>query len=244
VTPVGGPAAGRHQSGLLVSGIFDFFRTATHPRPMGSEPDPRERVGEPAGWQAQKSAATRRRIVEAAIRCFVDLGYAGTTTIAIAARAGLSRGAMLHHFPSKIDVVRAAVEHLHRKRLKAFRKSLGRHLPGGGDRVRQALEAYWGHVRHPMFVAFLELAVAARTDRELAAMLLPARQAFELEWRRTAREVFPEWLGHEERFELALDLSRHVLEGLAADSMIHRDPAREQRLLAYTERTLRELVGG
>ncbi len=211
---------------------------------MGNVMPPAGRTQESSGWQAQKSAATRHRIVEATIRCFVELGYAGTTTTAIAARAGLSRGAMLHHFPSKIDVVRAAVEHLHGKRLKAFRKSLERQLPGGGDRVRQALDAYWGHVRHPMFVAFLELAVAARTDRELAAMLLPARQAFETEWRRTAREVFPEWLGHEERFELALDLSRHVLEGLAADSMVHRDAAREQRLLGHLERTLRELVGG
>jgi AcrR family transcriptional regulator len=211
---------------------------------MGRDSSPPDRAPEHSGWQAQKSAATRLRIVEAAIRCVVDLGYAGTTTTAIAARAGLSRGAMLHHFPSKIDVVRAAVEHLHRKRLTAFRRSLERHLPGGGDRVRQALEAYWGHVRHPLFVAFLELAVAARTDRELAAILLPARQSFEAEWRRTAREVFPEWLGHEERFELALDLSRHVLEGLAADSLAHRDPARERRLLGYLERTLRELVGG
>ncbi len=210
---------------------------------MGRESHPLERTQEPAGWQAQKSAATRHRIVTAAVRCLVDLGYAGTTTTAIAARAGLSRGAMLHHFPSKIDVVRAAVEHLHARRLKAFRKSLERTAPAGGDRVRQALDAYWAHVRHPMFVAFLELAVAARTDRELAAILLPARADFEREWRRTAREVFPEWLGHEERFELALDLSRHVLEGLAAGVVTQREPARERRLLEYLERTLHELVG-
>ena len=51
------------------------------------------------GWQAQKSAATRNLIIEAAIKCFVELGYAQTTTTAIADKAGLSRGAMLHHFP-------------------------------------------------------------------------------------------------------------------------------------------------
>jgi hypothetical protein len=95
-----------------------------------------------------------------------------------------------------------------------------------------------------MFVAFLELTVAARTDRELAAILRPAQAVFEQEWRRTAREVFPEWLGSEERFELALDLSRHVLEGLAAELVTRDDPAREKRLIGYLERTLRELVGG
>ena len=64
---------------------------------------------EPAGWQAQKSAATRNLIVNATVRCLVEVGYGRTTTQAIASQAGLSRGAMLHHFPLKSDAVRAAV---------------------------------------------------------------------------------------------------------------------------------------
>ena len=71
---------------------------------MATDPLQSSSTPEPTGWQAQKSAATRNLIVEAAIRCFVDLGYAQTTTTAIAEKAGLSRGAMLHHFPSKIDI--------------------------------------------------------------------------------------------------------------------------------------------
>jgi AcrR family transcriptional regulator len=91
-----------------------------------------------AGWQAQKSASTRLQIVESALRCVVDLGYSCTTTTVIADKAGLSRGAMLHHFPSKIDIVRAAVEHLHAKRLKAFRRAIDK-LPRDETRVRRAL---------------------------------------------------------------------------------------------------------
>ena len=67
---------------------------------------------EPRGWQAQKSASTRRLIIESAIKCFVDLGYSRTTTTEIAKRAGLSRGAMLHHFPSKVEIVKAAVDYM------------------------------------------------------------------------------------------------------------------------------------
>lgn len=197
----------------------------------------------PGGWQAQKSAATRNLIVEAAIRCFVDLGYAQTTTTAIAEKAGLSRGAMLHHFPSKIDIVRAAVDYLHGKRLKAFRKSVQRAAPGDGDRVRQAVEAYWAHVRHPMFVAFFELSVAARTDRELAAILLPAQEAFESEWYRTAVELFPEWEGRAEKFDLGFDLSRYVMEGMAVSFLTHKETERDKRLLRYLEEKLRELMG-
>lgn len=210
---------------------------------MSTDPVDLQGSQEPAGWQAQKSAATRNLIVEAAIKCFVDLGYAQTTTTAIADKAGLSRGAMLHHFPSKIDIVRAAVEYLHGKRLKAFRKAIQRSQPLEGDRVRQAVEAYWSHVRHPMFVAFFELSVAARTDPELAAILLPAQEAFEREWYRTAKEVFPEWEGRQEQFDTALDLSRYVMEGMAVSFITHKETERDKRLLRFLEEKLRELLG-
>jgi len=199
-------------------------------------------AGPPAGsgWQAQKSASTRGLIVDSAIKCFVDLGYARTTTTAIAERAGLSRGAMLHHFPSKIDVVRAAVDHLHAKRLKALRKAMMR-PSGETDRVRQGVDAYWAHVKHPMFVAFFELSVAARTDAELSSILRPAQEAFERDWNKTTQEVFPEWRGNQEAFELGLDLSRYLLEGMAISFLTHKETERDKRVLQYLEDKLREL---
>ena len=193
-----------------------------------------------AGWQAQKSASTRSLIVDAAIKCFVDLGYARTTTTAIAERAGLSRGAMLHHFPSKIDIVRAAVDHLHAKRLKALRKAMMR-PSGETDSVRQGVDAYWSHVKHPMFVAFFELSVAARTDDELASILRPAQEAFERDWNKATRDVFPEWHGNQEAFELGLDLSRYLLEGMAISFLTHKENERDKRVLQYLEDKLREL---
>lgn len=196
---------------------------------------------EPTSWQAQKSAATRNLIIESAIQCFVDLGYARTTTTRIAHAAGLSRGAMLHHFPSKMDVVKAAVDELHTKRLKAFRNSIKRAPPPGKGRVHVAVQAYWEHVRHPTFVAFFELTVAARSDPQLYAILEPAQAAFYDEWYRTATEAFPEWQSDREAFNLALDLSRYLLEGMAVSSLTHAEPAREQHLLEYLENQLRLL---
>lgn len=200
---------------------------------------PEEGVG--AGWQAQKSASTRRLIIEAAIRCFVELGYAQTTTTRIAEMAGLSRGAMLHHFPSKIDIVRAAVDYLHAKRLKAFRRAVEAIAPED-DRVRFSVEAYWQQVNHPWFMAFFELSVAARTDAELRTILQPAQEAFDREWHQTAWEVFPEWKDNPEAFDLALDLSRCLMEGMAVSFMTHDPTERDQRLLAYLEEKLRELA--
>jgi AcrR family transcriptional regulator len=198
-------------------------------------------ISEPSGWQAQKSANTRNLILDSAISCFVELGYAGTTTTAIAKKAGLSRGAMLHHFPSKLDVVRAAVEHLHSKRLRAFRRAMTRSTSPGTDRVVLGVGEFFSHVRHPMFVAFLELSVAARTDPELAGILRPTQEAFEHEWYRTAKEVFPEWEGRGEHFDIALDLSRYVMEGMAVSFLTNRGRERDERVLSYLTDKLHEL---
>src|SRR5512139_605548 len=115
------------------------------------------------GWQARKSAATRDQIISAAIRCIVEASYSRATTMKIAEKAGLSRGATLHHFPSKMDIIRAAVDYLHEKRLQAFRRSI-REIPQGAEMVHLAVRSYWAHVNHPIYVAFFELSVAARTD--------------------------------------------------------------------------------
>lgn len=61
-------------------------------------------MSEELSWQAQKSIMTREAIFDAAIECLIDLGYGGTTTALIAEHAGVSRGAMLHHFPSRAEV--------------------------------------------------------------------------------------------------------------------------------------------
>lgn len=199
-----------------------------------------DEAAKPGGWQAQKSASTRNLILEAAIGCFIKLGYSHTTTTKIAERAGLSRGAMLHHFPSKIDIVRAAVDYLHSKRLKAFRKAVSR-IPPNVDRLPLGVEAYWKHVSHPMFAAFHELTVAARTDPELEAILRPAQQAFDYEWHKTAIELFPEWQSDPEAFDIALDLTQYLLEGMAVSLLIHEPDERMDRLLKFLEKTLREL---
>lgn len=198
-------------------------------------------VAEELGWQAQKSASTRHAILEGAIACIAEFGYRGATTTAIAHKAGLSRGAILHHFPSKLEIVRAAVEHLHNKRLKAFRRAMTRGAAPGEDRVVLGVDAFFDHVRHPLFMAFFELSVAARTDRELAGILRPSQEAFEREWYRTAKEVFPEWQGRDEQFDIALELSRYVMEGMAISHLTHRGSERDKRVLSYLADKLHEL---
>ena len=194
------------------------------------------------GIQARKSAGTRRAIVDAAIRCIVKYGYAKTTTPRIAEEAGLSRGAMMHHFSNRLTVIQSAISHLHEKRIKAFRRAGSSLPPAGSNRVHDALIAYWEQVNNPLFVAFHELTVAARTDRGLADILIPARRAFHDEWYRVAVEQFPEWQDDSDRFNIALHLTQNVLEGMAVNRLsgdLDEDTA--DKLLAYLEDELRAL---
>ncbi|WP_321390360.1 TetR/AcrR family transcriptional regulator [Emcibacter sp.] len=220
--------------------------SAATPRPRTRKPSP-GRTGpttrKPESLQSRKSASTRRQILDAAIECIVKHGYANTTTLIIAKTAEVSRGAMLHHFPSKIDVINAAVEHLYNKRQKAFYKAIDA-LPPDNGQIRPAIEAYLKHVMHPLYVAFFELKVASRTDKDLYAVFEPARKKFDTEWDLMARKLFPNWEGDQKAFELALDLTHYLLEGMAINSAAEIKSDRAQRLLDHLEKTIRELRPG
>ena len=105
------------------------------------------------------------------------------------------------------------------------------------------VEGYWAHVKHPWFVAFFEIAVAARTDKELAAILFPAQEAFERELYEASLDLFPEWKRKGEKFLLGFDLSRYVMEGMAIAFLTHKETERDKRVLRYLEEKLKELVG-
>lgn len=209
---------------------------------MGVKQASKQRSSGPGemGWQARKSEATRNQIVNAAIRCIVESSYSNTTTMKIAEKAGLSRGAMLHHFPSKLDIIRAVVDYLHDKRLQAFRRSI-KEIPENADLVRMSVRSYWDHVNHPLYIAIFELAVAARTDAELREILHPAQRAFDRAWYETAREVFPEWQSDPEAFDLALNLTQQLMEGMSISHFTHARETDQEALLDYLEAKLREL---
>ena len=74
--------------------------------------------------QQQRSAATQDKLLDATIECIVELGYAKTSTTLVCERAGVSRGAQVHHFPTKAALVAAAIERLFSRRHEEFRQSL------------------------------------------------------------------------------------------------------------------------
>ncbi|WP_280272467.1 TetR/AcrR family transcriptional regulator [Nocardia wallacei] len=118
--------------------------------------------------QEQRSSEMRVRLLDATIDCLVEYGYAGTTTPRVVERAGVTRGAQVHHFGSKTDLVVAAISHLAQRRTDAAMRELGR-FRHEGDPVAAVLDFLWELHQGPLFIAAMELWVAGRVDRVLAA---------------------------------------------------------------------------
>ena len=133
------------------------------------------KVASPRVPQEERTRAMRQRLLEATVECLVEHGWSGTSTTLVSQRAGVSRGAQLHHFPTKTDLVVAAVEHLSEVRGEELREAAMR-LPSGKRRTRAVLEMFADHFTSPVFTAALELWVAARTDESLHAAVVPLEQ--------------------------------------------------------------------
>src|SRR3954463_6789356 len=104
--------------------------------------------------QAERSSTTRTRLLEAAGEGLNELGYAGTSTTVVGARAGVSRGGQLHHYPTKRELVLAAIEHVLARRLDEFRTAFAR--PRTRSSV-DAVELVWSLTSGSTFYAWLEL---------------------------------------------------------------------------------------
>src|SRR3954462_11587952 len=93
--------------------------------------------------RSERAADSRVLILDAAVACLVEDGYAGASTLAVQARAGVSRGRLLHHFPSRAELLVAAAGHLSTTLLADVRAHAGAVMadqPGGRERVDRAIE--------------------------------------------------------------------------------------------------------
>lgn len=151
--------------------------------------------------QAEKAAESRRRVLDAALSCLIDRGYSNTTTLEIASRAGLSRGSQLYHFPKKDALLTSAVEYLIELRIAEFQQTVA-NLPKGADLWSAAMAAFWEAWNGPLFFAWLELAVAARTDIALHKSVSALNKRTNDYLHRALQQIFKPAPEVRQRFEL------------------------------------------
>lgn len=196
----------------------------------------------PAKWQQRKSAKMRERLVSAAVDCLVRDGYPGLTTAAVATSSGVSRGAMHHHFQTRMELVAAVVDHVVYHRMRTFLADYFDAIEGRSSEplIELACEAHWRSVQTADYAAWLELVVAARTDAELAAIFHPAARRVDEVWISEMIEAFPQWQDHWDLLKLANDFTNAMHMGM----LLHAPDwtaERIERLRAFAARTMQEL---
>lgn len=169
--------------------------------------------------QEERSASMRARLLDATVATLADKGYARTTTTEIARRARVSRGAQLHHFPTKDDLVTAAVEHLLEQRRHEFLTAFAK-LPTGKNRATAAIELLWSMISGPTYFAWLEVLVAARTDARLRRTVQGIVRRFIDTVTTTFHQLFP---GNQAHGAFIPGFAFAVLQGLAVDQMVVPD---------------------
>lgn len=221
------------------SKVPNYYRTKK-PKYQGTRlPDPTKII---AG-ELKKSSHTRIRIMEAAIDCLATLGYAGTTTTVVATKAGLTRPAMLYHFPSRIELIQATAHYVMRKRIEGYYAATAGHVLD--ERYfPSVIDQIWRQLHEKDFRASAELLMAARTDSELAAVFTPALLEFDRSRREAATSMFPDEIVKASWFDLWRDVARFLLEGFAQqESLSFNAEKRTAHIVEFVKALIVEPAG-
>lgn len=189
------------------------------------------------GRREERTATSRARILDAAVACLVESGYAGATTLRIQARAGVSRGRLLHHFPSRDQLLVAASRHLAIERMRGSNNRIAEvKAMSGAERLDRVIEMMWDTFAEPYFWAAIELWTAARTNPELRAALLPEERDVGTAIRRGLDANYgPDLVAHP-RYQQVRDLVFTSMRGVGMTyALEHRDPRTDPHLKVWKD---------
>ncbi|MBW1830271.1 MAG: TetR/AcrR family transcriptional regulator [Deltaproteobacteria bacterium] len=189
--------------------------------------------------QAERRRVTRGKLLDATIESLIDIGYPRTTTVEVGQRAGLSRGAQLHHFPSRADLLFGAIEHLADERSKEFETELNSRLQKGDDPFDAMVDMLWATFSGPLYWAVVELMVAARTDPEL----LERFEAFERSLGGRIYAAFKQLTGRGDReARVAVEMTLYFMRGLAMERIFRENDAHYDDLVERWKKSLRTML--
>lgn len=179
--------------------------------------------------QQDRSRATRARLLEAAIASLAELGWTASTVAVVAERAGVSRGAAQHHFPTREALFTAALEHVSQVRASEMKRELAELAGGAGPDTAAVVELVMNLFTGSVFRAALALWVAAASEPQLREQIIP----LEARIGREIHLVVVDLLGVDERepgvretVQATLDLAR----GLGLANLLTDDRRRRTRI--------------
>lgn len=184
----------------------------------------------------------RTRLLDATVECLVTHGYSGTTTPRIAEMAGVTRGAQIHHFKSKEDLVVAAIEHLAQQRAQAAIHEFGR-VNSSTDLGSTVLDFLWEAHQGPLFIATMELWVAARTDPVLAQQIQRVEPVVNSTLITAIAQLLPEHPAQKELRNIVYT-AMDALRGILIASFVDQDTERARRRWERACTDLRAILAG
>lgn len=194
----------------------------------------------PRRTQQERSARTRARVVGAATECVAELGLRGATMSSIAARAGVSWGAMQHQFGDK-DAILDAVLQEGLAQLETSLLDIADRHPEPRRRVHAFIERFGELLQGPVHRSVVEIQSGRRRDgaQAHATGMLDVGEAMGRIWDGIFAdlEVDAERLLEAQRFTWAL------LTGVTAERMLFPDTDFARSHLRILEETLVRLLG-
>ncbi|WP_446225277.1 TetR/AcrR family transcriptional regulator [Nocardia sp. IBHARD005] len=186
-----------------------------------------------------RSRATRQRLLEATIDCLAETGWAAATVSVVAERAGVSRGAAQHHFPTREDLITAALEFMFEFRMAQAKieAETVKAVAQGEGRTRAVVSALVESYSTPFFKAALQVWTHAAADPALRMRILPLEARFGRISHRRAVEA----LGVDDSDPVAHHLVQATLDlarGLGLADVLTDDSARRKLIVDQWAATL------
>jgi AcrR family transcriptional regulator len=194
--------------------------------------------------QAERSADTQRKLIDAAIAVLHRVGYGATTTGLIADEAGVSRGAMLHQYPTKVDLMLAVVADVYERETVEYRRR-GEEIESPRERLYRFPDFMWDLLTRPSAMAVLEIMMGSRSDPALAERLAPQQRRIEAVSRATVERILEE--GGFPDLPEANAMRRlfvAAVRGLSIDLMLLDDRTELDEAIQLLKRLLRALSDG
>lgn len=195
------------------------------------------------GPHAERTAAMRKRLIEAAIVCLEKSGYGATTLQLVTDTAGASRGAILHHFPNKVDLMIAVAEYCAGKQNRHVARMLANTQPGM-DRFLALTMATWDAMQRPPAIALLEIMMGSRSDKDLGARFPTVIEALEKSQREGVWEQ-AQSIGITDRAQVEAMSWLHTaaMRGLAMELMFSKDARKANAAMNLMRRYKSWLTG-
>ena len=199
--------------------------------------DPTKARG-PRGPNAERRASTRAKILDAGVKCLAEFGYAATSTPLVARIAKVSRGSLLHQFPTKVDLILAVAQHAWLIQRDFVRAEVGKQ-PTGREQFIAGVRAVWNGLQLPEAIALMEVMIAARTDPELAERYEAWADERDAGVHRTRRRMAVGQLGapeHLAEVDAMAHLTSAAMRGLALETVfIGRPTESAEKVLSLLE---------